>query len=304
MSSPQSERTQWEPESQRTGAHPVWYIALIIALVAIIGLFLDDRHISTDLADVRQSSQEQIARLNDQLAQKSAEIGQRTDAVAQEVRESTKAAADHAESALRRSSATLTAKLEEQGKAAQDAQQAVTNDLNDLKQATASRITEISSDVNGVKGEVGSVKTDLATTESEVQQHGTELKRMTGDLGVVSDRIATNQKELAELRELGQRNYVEFDVTRKSGLKKVGNIQLALAKADPKRSRFTLRVLADDKTVEKSDRTINEPVQLYVSGNRLPYEIVVNAVKKDEVVGYVAIPKVTAARSTPTANSQ
>jgi hypothetical protein len=55
-------------------------------------------------------------------------------------------------------------------------------------------------------------------------------------------------------------------------------------------------VLADDKRVEKRDRTVNEPVQLYVSGYRQPVEIVVNQVNKDEVVGYVSVPKVAAGR--------
>jgi hypothetical protein len=54
--------------------------------------------------------------------------------------------------------------------------------------------------------------------------------------------------------------------------------------------------MADDKHIEKKDKTINEPVQLYVSDNRQPYEIVVNQVKKDEVVGYLATPKVKVAR--------
>jgi len=57
-----------------------------------------------------------------------------------------------------------------------------------------------------------------------------------------------------------------------------------------------MNVLADDKTVQKRDRTINEPVQFYLAGNRQPVEIVVNEVKKDEVVGYIAMPKVKATR--------
>ena len=57
-----------------------------------------------------------------------------------------------------------------------------------------------------------------------------------------------------------------------------------------------MEILADDKRVEKRDKTINEPVQLYVSGNAQPYEIVVNQVRKDEVVGYLATPKVKMAR--------
>ena len=76
----------------------------------------------------------------------------------------------------------------------------------------------------------------------------------------------------------------------------VGALQLAVSKVDPKRNRFTLDVLADDKKVETRDKTINEPVQLYVAGYRQPVEIVVNEVRKDEVVGYLAVPKVKASR--------
>jgi len=73
-------------------------------------------------------------------------------------------------------------------------------------------------------------------------------------------------------------------------------VTVALKKSDPKHNRYTVDVLADDKRVEKKDKTINEPVQLYLAGNRQPYEIVVNQIKKDEIVGYVSTPKVTVAR--------
>jgi hypothetical protein len=73
----------------------------------------------------------------------------------------------------------------------------------------------------------------------------------------------------------------------------VGDILVQLKKSDAKRNRFTLEIVADDKRVEKKDRTINEPVQFYVvSKARLPYELVVNEVRKDVVVGYLAAPKV------------
>jgi len=112
----------------------------------------------------------------------------------------------------------------------------------------------------------------------------------------MSGLIATNSKDLDQLRALGERNYFEFDINRKEAAKKVGDIMLTLKKADPKRSRFTMDVLADDHHVEKRDKTINEPVQLYVSGNMQPYEIVVNRVDKDHVTGYLATPKVKLAR--------
>ena len=54
--------------------------------------------------------------------------------------------------------------------------------------------------------------------------------------------------------------------------------------------------MADDKLTEKKDKNVNEPVQFYTSKARQPYEIVVNQVQKDMIVGYLSTPKVQAAR--------
>ena len=64
-----------------------------------------------------------------------------------------------------------------------------------------------------------------------------------------------------------------------------------------KRNKFTIAITVDDKTVEKKDRNINEPIQFYTSKARQPDEIVVNQVRKDTVVGYLATPKVQTART-------
>jgi hypothetical protein len=76
----------------------------------------------------------------------------------------------------------------------------------------------------------------------------------------------------------------------------VGDVRLRLKKADPHRNEYTIEVLADDRLVEKKDRTANEPVQFYVAKARQPYEIVVNEVKKGGIVGYLATPMVEIAR--------
>jgi hypothetical protein len=90
---------------------------------------------------------------------------------------------------------------------------------------------------------------------------------------------------------LGERNYYEFTVSKKQPVK-VANMTLDLKKVDVKRNKYTVQVMADDKKIEKKDKTINEPVQMYVGGARQPYEIVVNEVKKDTIVGYISQPKV------------
>jgi hypothetical protein len=114
---------------------------------------------------------------------------------------------------------------------------------------------------------------------------------------VQSGLIATNGKELAALKALGERNYTEFKLGKTKAPQKVGDISVMLEKCDPKKNRYTIRVIADDKTVEKRDKTLNEPVQFLLSKATQPYELVVNDIKKDLISGYVAAPKVQQTRN-------
>ena len=60
---------------------------------------------------------------------------------------------------------------------------------------------------------------------------------------------------------------------------------------DTKHYRYTLNVVADDKSIEKKDKTVGEPIQFYVRGARAPYEIVVFDLSKDTAKGYLSTPK-------------
>jgi hypothetical protein len=169
----------------------------------------------------------------------------------------------------------------------------VSTEVGQVKeQATTAntRITEVS-------GDVSNVKTDVAATRTELEKTIANLKATQGDLGVQSGLIATNGKELAALKALGERNYTEFKLAKTKAPQKVGEIAVLLKKTDPKKNRYTIDVIADDKTVEKKDKTINEPVQFLLSRASQPYELVVNEVRKDMIVGYVAAPKVQAPRN-------
>src|SRR5580704_4572148 len=163
-------------------------------------------------------------------------------------------------------------------------------------QATV-KLDGISTDVGSVKTEVGSVRSDVDTANSNIDVAKNELQRMRGDLGLMSGLVATNGKEIQTLRDLGDRNIFEFTLSKSAGPQKVGDIQIALRKVDVKRSRYTVDVLADDKRVEKKDKGANEPVQFYTAGARQPYELVINQVKNNQVVGYLATPKVIVSTS-------
>ena len=142
-----------------------------------------------------------------------------------------------------------------------------------------------------ISGEVSGAKTDIEATKKDLEATKGKLERTIGDLGVQSGLIARNREEVEELKRRGERNIFEFDLKKSNTPQRVGPIQMALKKVDTKRFRFTMDVFADDKRIEKRDKTVNEPVQFYVRGARTPYEIVVFEVQKDRAIGYLTTPK-------------
>ncbi len=164
--------------------------------------------------------------------------------------------------------------------------------LRDSTEQAKVRLTDIGSEVGEVKSEVGDVKTQVASTRTDLDRTIAEMRRVNGDMGVMSGLVATNSKEIAALRALGERDYYEFSLTKAQARRVLAGVNLIYRKADPKRNRFTVYIVADDKRVEKKDRTVNEPVQFYVASRaKQPFELVINEVKKDTLVGYLAVPK-------------
>jgi chromosome segregation ATPase len=184
----------------------------------------------------------------------------------------------------------LTAQL---AKEQQKQGQALKADISKVEESA----TTANSKIGEVSTEVGTVKTDVASTKTELEKTIANLKRATGDISSQGSLIATNAQELSALKALGERNYVEFRLNKSKEMQKVGDVSVQLKKADMKKNRYTIELLVDDKRVEKKDKTINEPVQFLTSKARQPYEIVVNEVKKDQIAGYLATPKVQSVRN-------
>ena len=150
---------------------------------------------------------------------------------------------------------------------------------------TVTKFGQVSTQLSGAQTDIAATKADLEATKGKLQS-------TIGDLGVQSGLIARNHDEVDELKRLGQRDIFEFTLSTKAkGSQRVGPIQLSLRKLDPKRYRYTMNVVADDKTIEKKDRTVGEPIQFYVHGARAPYEIVVFDVANNQAKGYLSTPK-------------
>jgi len=171
------------------------------------------------------------------------------------------------------------------------AEEANTEELASAQKQTAQQVSAVSSAVTDVKTDVGGVKTDVAKTQSDLAGAIAQLTTMKGDLSDHGSLIARNHDELEVLKHKGDRTFYEFTIA-KGQKKPVGTVSLELKKADPKKSKFTLVVYADDKTYEKKDRNLNEPLQFYAGKDPLLFEIVVNSVSgKNTVTGYLSVPK-------------
>jgi len=269
----------------------------VLALVGATGYqYYQLNGLRAELEDMRDQIASQISSIHETSTVSSQTNKRSVDALKTQVDEAKRLASQQTGQAkidAEKHADELAARLEKEQADQAQRVAAVATEVTGVKteaEATKSRVGEVS-------GEVTTVKTDLASTKAEQEKLISDLKSARGDLGIQSGLIATNSKELGALRALGERNYVEFKLAKEKTPRKVGDIQMRLKAADPKRNRYTIEVVADDKLVEKRDKTINEPVQFMLSRATLPYEIVVNDVKKDFIAGYLAAPKVQQTRT-------
>lgn len=163
--------------------------------------------------------------------------------------------------------------------------------VSKLASTQTQQLARVNNQMDGVAMEVGNTKTDLAATKADLDATKAKLERTIGDLGVQSGLIAHTAQELDVLKHKGDRDYFEFALDKGKHPTPVSTISLQLKKVDTKRNRFTLNVIADDKTIEKKDRTLFEPLQFYTGKDHMLYELVVNEVAKNRVSGYVSTPK-------------
>ncbi len=177
-------------------------------------------------------------------------------------------------------------------------QKAANAKLSAAQSQQGQEIAAVNGEVSGVKTDVGAAKTDIQRTQTDLAATNAKLERAIGDLGVQSGLIAHTSTELDALKRKGERNYYDFTL-HKGARTPVSTVSLELRKVDPKKSKFTLAVMADDRTIEKKDRTVGEPLQFYTGRDKMLYEVVVFTASKNVITGYLATPKSAPTPVTP-----
>jgi len=270
--------TPQESYHYETTGTPRWIAVLfgvVIAALAVLGVagYTTQTRLSQDLA--KQQDQNKI--LTAQLDQANSRIA---DLKSQMEIASQKVGLTQAELAQAKSRAEAIRKEQ------QASDQKLTSQIGQVQKESEEKIGAVATEVGGAKKDIEATRNDLEATKGK-------LDRSMGDMNVMSGLIARNRDDLEELRRRGDRNYYEFTLQKSKSSQRVGPVQVSLNKTDPKKSKYTITVIADDKTIEKKDKTSGEPVQFYVKGSsRLaPYEIVVFDVGKNQITGYLATPK-------------
>ncbi len=181
--------------------------------------------------------------------------------------------------------------------------EAIRQEQQTSDQKLTAQLRESEEKIVAVATEVGGAKKDIETTKTDLEATKGKLERSLGDMNVMSGLIARNHDDLDDLRRRGDRNYYEFTLQRSKNAQRVGPVQMVLNRTEPKKAKYTLTVVADDRTIEKKDKTSGEPVQFYVKGSSrmAPYEIVVFDVGKNQITGYLATPKEGGPAAAPTA---
>jgi hypothetical protein len=153
------------------------------------------------------------------------------------------------------------------------------------------QINAVTGEISGVKTDVGGVRTDVASTKADLEATKAKLQSTIGDLGMQSGLIAHTAGDLEVLKHKGDRNYYEFTLLKGAKPQPVSTVSLQLKKADTKKGKFTVNVTADDRTIEKKDRNVAEPIQFYSGRDHLLFELVVWSVDKNKATGYLSTPK-------------
>ena len=291
MSKPASSHPRMLPRDAGESSVPPVAIALLLGIALLAGaqvytlLQLDE--FREDVGSRLDTHDERLALLDGNVARTSSELESQVGEVRSLVESTEEELATRTmevESRVLGETKTLQKEIEETRETSQAKITEVGGKLAEYQETT-------NTEVGALGGRVDTVKQEVEANRAELEKTIAALTSVKGDLGVQSGLIATNAGELEALKRLGERNYYEFNLAKTKRPQRVGPVSIKLSGTDRKRNRYSIELWADDKRIVKRRKTLLEPVQFYVQGARVPYELVVNQIDNGNIGGYLATPK-------------
>lgn len=150
--------------------------------------------------------------------------------------------------------------------------------------ATSQRLTKLQQGV-------GKLQQNQQVNNEAWQATTDRLADMAGQVGSQNVQILRNQDELNELVNRTEMEAIPFELLRGSNPTPVGPVALVLKSTNPKKQSYTVCVYVQPSCVELKDRMIHEVVQFVAAKNGTPLEIVATRIVKDEILGYLEVPR-------------
>jgi hypothetical protein len=138
---------------------------------------------------------------------------------------------------------------------------------------------------------LGALESNEAANREAWQATTDKLADMAGQVGTQGVEILRNQDELNLLLARTEMEAIPFELLRGTNPQPVGPVSLLLKSSNPKTQRYTLCVYIQPSCIELKERTLHEVVQFVVSRNTTPLEVIATKITKDQILGYLEVPR-------------
>jgi len=138
---------------------------------------------------------------------------------------------------------------------------------------------------------IGALQEETGSNREAWQATTNRLAEVAGELGAQNGRIIKNQDELNKFLGRTEHTAVTFELRRGLDPEPVGPVRISLKTSNQKSQRYTVCVYLQDSCVQVKDRVVYEVVQLAVSRDTAPLELIATKVDKDGIVGYLEVPR-------------
>jgi predicted nucleic acid-binding Zn-ribbon protein len=160
------------------------------------------------------------------------------------------------------------------------------------KRATAKRHTPADKRYAQLQTQLTEQQKKLNDMQEQVEKNRSDLEvNINSTRDELNGSIAKTHEELVALEKRGERNYVEFDLTKSKQFQRIGPLPLSLRKADTKHKKYDLALIVDDNELSKKQVNLYEPIWIHTENGAQPAMVVVNRIEKNLVHGYISTPK-------------
>ena len=145
--------------------------------------------------------------------------------------------------------------------------------------------------ISALQQGLGAAQND-ATANREAWQATTDrLSDVAGQVGSEHGEILRSQDQLDQLLAQTSHSSLPFELHRGAAPEQLGPVTVALKSTNAKNQRYTVCVYVQRLCVELKDRTPFEVVQVALSRNTLPLQVIATKVSKDGITGYLEVPR-------------